>query len=98
MPCSAGLGVGGAEGGEGARSTPMGLGSIGQTTEHREFHTMPNSDTRRILKEFGIAVTTFDEVVDQGASMEDVANAETEMLARLDEVRGLVEQLQARKK
>ena len=51
---------------------------------------MPSNRTRRILKEFGIAVTTFEDAVDQHASTDEVANAESEMLERLDEVHGLM--------
>ena len=59
---------------------------------------MPSNDTRRVLKEFGIAVTTFEDLIDQQDSSEDVAKAQSEMSARLEEVQALIDRLQAKRK
>ena len=59
---------------------------------------MPSHETRRILKEFGIAVTDFEDAVDQHAAAEDVAKAEAAMTARLEEVTHLIEGLRAKKR
>ena len=59
---------------------------------------MASDETRRHLKEFGIAVTDYEDAVTEGASREKVANAEAEVKARLAEVTALVQRLSARKK
>lgn len=59
---------------------------------------MPSEETRRLLKVFGIAVTDFEDAVEQGAPPEDSAKAEAEVRARLEEVTALIERLRAQKK
>ena len=59
---------------------------------------MASDETRRLLKEFGIAVTDYEDAVAEGASREKVQNAEAEVKARLAEVTALVQRLSARKK
>ena len=59
---------------------------------------MPTQETRRILKEFGIAVTDFEDALDQQLAAEYVSNAEAAMAARLEEVMRLVEELRAKQK
>ena len=59
---------------------------------------MPSDETRRILKEFGIAVTEYEDALGRGASTEKLSQAEAEMLSRLQEVTALIKLLQARKK
>jgi len=59
---------------------------------------MPSEETRRLLKVFGIAVTDFEDAVEQGAPPEDAANAEEEVRAQLKEVTALIERLRAQKK
>ena len=59
---------------------------------------MPSQETRRVLKEFGIAVTDFEDALDQQLAAEDVSTAEAAMAARLEEVMRLVEELRAKQK
>ncbi len=59
---------------------------------------MPTDKTRRMLKVFGVAVTDFEGAVEGGASPEEVAKAEAEVLGRLREVAALIESLRAKKK
>ena len=59
---------------------------------------MPTDETRRVLKVFGVAVTAFEEAVDQGAAPEELRKAEAEVKTRLEEVTVLIEQLRAKKK
>lgn len=59
---------------------------------------MPSDKTRRLLKVFGVAVTDFEDAVEGGASPEELAKSEAEVLARLREVTALIESLHAKKK
>jgi len=59
---------------------------------------MPSDKTRRMLKVFGVAVTDFEDAVEQGAPPEELSKAEAEVLARLREVTALIESLRAKKK
>ena len=59
---------------------------------------MPSDQTRRLLKVFGVAVTEYEDTVEQGAPPEAVAKAEAEVRARLQEVAALIERLSAKKK
>ena len=56
---------------------------------------MPSDETRRLLKVFGIAVTTYEDAVEGGATPEELSKAESEARARLQEVAALVERLRA---
>jgi len=51
-----------------------------------------------MLKVFGVAVTDFEDAVEQGAPPEELSKAEAEVLARLREVTALIESLRAKKK
>lgn len=55
---------------------------------------MPSDEVRRLLKVFGIAVTTLEEAVHDGAAADRVARSATEARARLDEVTALIERLE----
>ena len=55
---------------------------------------MPSDETRRLLKLFGVAVTNFEDAVERGAPMEEIAQAEAEAKSRLLEVAALIEGLQ----
>ncbi len=59
---------------------------------------MPTDETRRVLRMFGVAVTAFEDAVDNRASADEVSQAETEVRARLEEVTVLIERLRAAKK
>lgn len=59
---------------------------------------MPTDETRRLLRVFGVAVTALEDAIDKGAPNDQVAKAEAEARARLEEVTGLIERLRARKK
>ena len=55
---------------------------------------MPSDETRRLLKVFGIAVTTLEDAVRDGAAADEVARSATDARARLDEVAELIERLE----
>jgi hypothetical protein len=59
---------------------------------------MPTDETRRVLRMFGVAVTAFEDAVDNHAQADAVSQAETEVRARLEEVTALIERLRAAKK
>lgn len=59
---------------------------------------MPTDETRRVLRMFGVAVTAFEDAVDNRAPADAVSQAETEVRARLEEVTALIERLRATKK
>jgi len=59
---------------------------------------MPTDETRRVLRMFGVAVTAFEDAIDNRAPADAVSQAETEVRARLDEVTALIERLRAAKK
>jgi len=53
---------------------------------------MPQDSTRRLLKEFGVAVTTLEDAV-EGGHLETARKAEETLRESLKELIGLVEQL-----
>lgn len=55
---------------------------------------MPSDEVRRLLKVFGIAVTTLEDAVRDGAAADRVARSAAEARARLDEVAALIERLE----
>jgi hypothetical protein len=57
--------------------------------------SMPSEDTRRVLKGFGVAVTEYEEAVRNKSSADVVRTSEAAVLARLQEVTALIEQLRA---
>ncbi len=56
---------------------------------------MPSDETRRLLKIFGVAVTTYEDLVHNGASSEHLQKAEAEVLGRLEEVKSHIDRLRA---
>lgn len=56
---------------------------------------MPSDETRRVLKQLGIAVTTYEDAIRDGASRKEVARARDEVRARLDDLHTLLERLDA---
>jgi hypothetical protein len=57
---------------------------------------MPNEETRRLLKLFGIAVTDLEVAVAKGAAKDELTSALAEVDKRLREVQELIERLRAR--
>ena len=58
---------------------------------------MPSDETRRVLKVFGVAVTTYEDAVEKGAPAAEINKAEAELSASLNEVTALIERLHAKK-
>ena len=54
---------------------------------------MPSDETRRLLRAFGVAVTAFEDAVENRSSREELLRSEREVRARLDEVTALIERL-----
>jgi hypothetical protein len=54
---------------------------------------MPSDETRRLLRAFGVAVTAYEDAIQDGSSAEDVRKAEVDVRARLREVTALIERL-----
>jgi hypothetical protein len=59
---------------------------------------VPSDETRRVLKVFGVAVTTFEDAIEKGGPVEEIKKAEAEIDASLTEVTALIERLRAKKK
>jgi hypothetical protein len=59
---------------------------------------MPSDEIRSLLKVFGIAVTTYEDLVYSAAPAEQLKAAETEALDRLTEIKNHIERLRARTK
>ena len=59
---------------------------------------MPSDETRRMLRVFGVAVTAYEDAVEKGAPPDELAKAEAEVRARLQEVTALIDRLRAKKK
>ena len=57
---------------------------------------MPSDQTRRLLKVFGVAVTEFEDAVEEHRPPAEIAKAESEVRARLQEVTDLIERLSAK--
>ena len=57
---------------------------------------MPSDDTRRLLKTFGVAVTTLEDAVQNNASTEDIQRAEQQARRLLDELTMLIDRLGSR--
>lgn len=58
---------------------------------------MPSDETRRVLKMFGVAVTTYEDAVEAGAPADQIDKAEAEFRATLSEVTALIERLRAKR-
>jgi hypothetical protein len=54
---------------------------------------MPTDETRRLLRTFGVAVTTYEDAVSNKSSMEAILEYEAEARARLEEVAALLDRL-----
>ena len=58
---------------------------------------MPSDETRRMLKVFGVAVTSLEDAIDAGKPLPEIMKWDTELAARMREVISLVEQLRSRR-
>lgn len=56
---------------------------------------MSSDETRRVLKLFGVAVTSLEDALDRGAPAEELGRWERELGERLDEILTLVGRLRA---
>ena len=59
---------------------------------------MPSDETRRMLRVFGVAVTTYEDAVEKGESPEELAKAEREARVHLQEITALIDRLSAKRK
>jgi hypothetical protein len=58
---------------------------------------MPSDETRRMLKVFGVAVTTYEDAIEKGGPAAEIKKAETQFRATLSEVTALIERLRAKR-
>ena len=58
---------------------------------------MPSDETRRVLKVFGVAVTSLEDAIDARKPLPEIMKWDTELAARMREVMSLVEQLRSRR-
>ena len=54
---------------------------------------MPSDETRRLLRTFGVAVTNYEDAVNNGAPAEKIREAEAEAQSALNEVQTLLQRL-----
>ena len=58
---------------------------------------MPSDETRRLLKLFGVAVTSLEDAIDGKAPMDEIMKWDQELAERTREVIALVERLRSRR-
>jgi hypothetical protein len=58
---------------------------------------MPSDETRRLLKVFGVAVTSLEDAIDQRAPLGEIAERDRELADRMREVIAAVERLRSRR-
>jgi hypothetical protein len=58
---------------------------------------MPSDETRRLLKLFGVAVTSLEDAIDRRAPLGEIAKWDTELADRTREVIDMVERLRSRR-
>jgi len=58
---------------------------------------MPNDETRRVLKVFGVAVTNLEDAIEQGKPFEEIMKWDAELADRTREVIALVDRLRSRR-
>jgi hypothetical protein len=58
---------------------------------------MSSEETRRVLKLFGVAVTSLEEAIDDRAPMDDVMKWDREVADRTRDMLALVERLRSRR-
>ena len=54
---------------------------------------MPSDETRRLLRMFGVAVTAYEDAVQNRSSLEEMRKSEREVRARLEEVPAFIDRL-----
>ncbi|PYM90927.1 MAG: hypothetical protein DME04_21305 [Candidatus Rokuibacteriota bacterium] len=58
---------------------------------------MPSDETRRVLKLFGVAVTSLEDAIDRRAPMDEIMKWDQEVAERTREMLALVERLRSRR-
>ena len=58
---------------------------------------MPSDETRRVLKLFGVAVTSLEDAIDRKAPMEEIMKWDAELADRTREIISLVDRLRSRR-
>ena len=58
---------------------------------------MPSDETRRVLKVFGVAVTSLEDAIDAKAPFEQIMKWDAELADRTREVISLVDRLRSRR-
>lgn len=58
---------------------------------------MPSDETRRLLKVFGVAVTSLEDAIDNKAAFEEIMKWDHELADRTRDIIGLVERLRSRR-
>jgi hypothetical protein len=58
---------------------------------------MPSDETRRVLKVFGVAVTSLEDAIDRKAPLEEITTWDAELADRTREIIALVERLRSRR-
>ena len=58
---------------------------------------MPSDDTRRLLKVFGVAVTSLEDAIDRKAPYEEIMKWDAELADRTRDIIDLVERLRSRR-
>jgi hypothetical protein len=58
---------------------------------------MPSDETRRLLKVFGVAVTSLEDAVDRKAPFEEIMKWDTELADRTRDILALVDRLRSRR-
>ena len=58
---------------------------------------MPSDETRRVLKVFGVAVTSLEDAIQQNAPPDEIRELDAELTRRTGEVLALIERLRSRR-
>lgn len=58
---------------------------------------MPSDETRRLLKVFGVAVTSLEDAVDRKAPFEEIMKWDAELADRTRDIIALVDRLRSRR-
>ena len=58
---------------------------------------MPSDETRRVLKLFGVAVTSLEDAIDSKAPMDEIMKWDHEVAERTREMLALVQRLRSRR-
>ncbi|HXU90384.1 MAG TPA: hypothetical protein VFQ62_16135 [Methylomirabilota bacterium] len=58
---------------------------------------MPSDETRRLLKLFGVAVTSLEDAIDTKAPFEEIMKWDRELADRTRDIIGFVERLRSRR-